>query len=105
MLCLLRGGMYLWKCCHAFRAASADRIKHITPGPLHQRGVTATHLSPTPDTGVYVPHCEGRITERAFYVGVEKMHCSILLQKCDQEAHHRTDKIDIYLMTLASFSN
>ncbi len=58
MLCLLRGELYSWKRYRAIRAASADRIKHIAMGPLYQRGVTATHLSPTPRTGVYVPQCE-----------------------------------------------
>ena len=71
MLCLLRGELYLWKRYRATRAAGADRIKHITMGPLHERGMTATYLSPTPRTGVYVPPCESRITDRAFYIGVE----------------------------------
>src|SRR5690348_14611050 len=104
--CLRRGERYLWKRCCAIRAASADRIKHITMGPLHQIGVTATHLSSTLRTGVYVPQCEWPITERAFYISVEKTHFSILLQKRDQEeAHRRAGKIDTYLVTVASFKN
>ena len=58
MFCLLRGERYLWKRYRAARAAGADRIKHITMGPLHERGMTATYLSPTPRTGVYVPQRE-----------------------------------------------
>ena len=79
-LCHMLYLLYLWKRYRAIRAASADRIKHVTTTPLHQIGVTATHLSPTPRTGVYVPKCKRRIAERAFYVIVEKTHCSFLLQ-------------------------
>src|SRR5438046_4684601 len=79
-LCHMLYLLYLWKRYRAIRAASADRIKHVTTRPLHQIGVTATHLSPAPHTGVYVPKCKRRIAERAFYVIVEKTHCSILLQ-------------------------
>jgi len=38
------------------------------------------HLMSTPRTGVYVPWRERRVTERAFFVGPEKTHRSILLQ-------------------------
>jgi hypothetical protein len=105
-LCYMLYLLHLWKRYREIRAASADRIKHITTRSLHQIRVTATHLSPAPRTGVYVPKCKRRIAERALFVCVEKTHCSILLQERDQdEAHRRTGKIDTYLMAVASFTN
>src|SRR5258708_12377143 len=52
-------------------------------GISQQQGVTTAHLMSTPRTGVYVPWRERRVTERAFFVGPEKAHRSILLQRHD----------------------
>lgn len=52
-------------------------------GISQQQGVMTAHLMSTPRTGVYVPWRERRVTERAFFVGPEKAHRSILLQKHD----------------------
>src|SRR5438552_3862460 len=82
-LCLLGGEQCAWKPCRRIRAANTDRRKHITMRHPHQMGVMATHLSPTPSTGVYVPRCQRRVTKKAFYVGAEQFHRSILLQKLD----------------------
>ena len=49
-------------------------------GISQQQGVMTAHLMSTPRTGVYVPWRERRVTERAFFVGPEKTHRSILLQ-------------------------
>ena len=52
-------------------------------GISQQHGVMTAHLMSTPRTGVYVPWRERRVTERAFFVGPEKTHRCILLQKHD----------------------